>query len=248
MRFNKIKNILKNNNCNFIHLNSTTSTMEDAKQYLEKFDSNVAILAEEQTKGRGRRGNKWISNSGNIYCSVALKNTISLKDFFSFSILTAVSIKITIEQLGVSEVMFKWPNDMLYKNKKFGGIIVEHYKSPSNMKYAIIGIGINFSSAPFVNNYQTTYIESFINIDNRNVFLDSFFNNFFFYWHNYITQKKNIFLKFQSSLLFLNEKIKIYFNDRESIEGIFKGINNDGSLILNNNDKLISIYSGTISK
>jgi len=248
MRFNKIKNILKNNNCNFIHLNSTTSTMEDAKQYLEKFDSNVTILAEEQTKGRGRRGNKWISNSGNIYCSVALKNTISLKDFFSFSILTAVSIKITIEQLGVSEVMFKWPNDMLYKNKKFGGIIVEYYKSPSNMKYAIIGIGINFSSAPFINNYQTTYIENFINIDNRNVFLDSFFNNFFFYWHNYIAQKKNIFSKFQSSLLFLNEKIKIYFNDRESIEGIFKGINNDGSLILNNNDKLISIYSGSISK
>ena len=116
------------------------------------------------------------------------------------------------------------------------------------MKYAIIGIGINFSSAPLVNNYQTTYIERFINIDNKFIFLDGFFNNFFFYWHNYIAQKKNIFSKFQGSLLFLDEKIKIYINDSKSIEGIFKGINSDGSLILNNNDKLISIYSGSISK
>ena len=48
MNHSKIKNILQSNSCNYIHLNSTTSTMVDAKKYLEKFQSNLVVLADEQ--------------------------------------------------------------------------------------------------------------------------------------------------------------------------------------------------------
>ena len=47
MGFSNIENILKNNNCNFIHFNSTTSTMEEAKQHLEKFQTDVVVIADE---------------------------------------------------------------------------------------------------------------------------------------------------------------------------------------------------------
>ena len=53
MNHSKIENILQSNSCNYIHLNSTTSTMDDAKKYLEKFHSNVFILADEQKNGKG---------------------------------------------------------------------------------------------------------------------------------------------------------------------------------------------------
>ena len=56
--------------------------MDDAKKYLEKFHSNVVILADEQKNGKGRRGNIWISPPGNIYCSIALKNTIPINEYF----------------------------------------------------------------------------------------------------------------------------------------------------------------------
>ena len=148
MDFNKIKNILKNNNYEFIHFNTTTSTMYEAKLHLEKFQSNVVVIADEQTRGRGRRGNKWISPAGNIYCSIALNNKIPVKEYFLFSVLTAISIKLTLENLGVNKVNFKWPNDIFFENKKFGGIILESYKSAKNNKYVIIGIGINFLSSP----------------------------------------------------------------------------------------------------
>jgi len=246
MSFNKIENILKKNNCNFIHFNSTNSTMEEAKQYLEKFQSDVVVIADEQTRGRGRRGNKWISPAGNIYCSIALNNKIPVKEYFLFSVLTAISIKLTLENLGVNKVNFKWPNDIFFENKKFGGIILETYKSAKNNKYVIIGIGINFLSSPSIENYKTTYMKKFLNIKNKLIFLDNFFDNFFFYWHNYIEQKNNIFLKFKDSLFLLNEKIEIYINNNQSIKGVFKGINNDGSLILYKDDKLLSIYSGII--
>ena len=107
MSHNKIEKILSNNNCNYIHLNSTTSTMEDAKKHLEKFHSNVVILADEQKKGKGRRGNVWISPPGNIYCSIALNNTMPINEYYLFSMLTSVSVKFTLENLGVNEIKFK---------------------------------------------------------------------------------------------------------------------------------------------
>ena len=117
MLFNKIEKTLKNYNCNFTHFNSTTSTMEEARRYLKKFNSDVVVIADEQTRGRGRRGNQWISPYGNIYCSIALRNTIPIKEYFLFSVLTAVSIKFALENLGVNRVNFKWPNDIFLKIK-----------------------------------------------------------------------------------------------------------------------------------
>ena len=116
MNFSNIENILINNNFKFIHLKSTKSTMQDSKIYLNKYKSNLFILADEQTEGKGQRGNKWESPYGNIYCSIVINNSLDLDKYFLFSMLTAVSIKICLSRLGVSEIKFKWPNDILYKN------------------------------------------------------------------------------------------------------------------------------------
>ena len=243
MNHSKIENILQNNSCNYIHLNSTTSTMDDAKKYLEKFHSNVVILADEQKNGKGRRGNIWISPPGNIYCSIALNNTIPINEYYLFSMLTAVSVKFTLENFGANEIKFKWPNDIFFQKNKFGGMILETYKSQKNNKYVIIGIGINFVSSPSIADYKTTFIKKFVKINNKLIFLYNFFNNFFFYWHNHIEKKKEIFSIFNSSLMFLNEKIEINTDNNRSIKGIFKGIKHDGSIILDKGDKLVSIYS-----
>jgi len=246
MNFYKIEKILKNNNCNFIHFNSTTSTMEEAKQYLKKFQSDVVVTADEQTNGKGRRGNKWISPPGNIYCSIALNNKVSVKDYFIFNMITLISIKLTLENFGINKINFKWPNDIFFKNKKFGGMILETFNSIKNNNFVIIGIGINYSSSPRIKNYNTTYLQSFIEIKNKFIFLDNFFKNFFFFWNNYIEKWEDIVSKYKKSLMFLNEKIVIDMNNNKNIKGIFKGINYDGSLILYKDDKLISIYSGSI--
>ena len=58
--------------------------------------------------------------------------------------------------------------------------------------------------------------------------------------------KKKLILQFKDSLMFVDEKIKIILNDNVKITGIFKGINNDGSLRLENNNKISSLYNGTI--
>jgi biotin-(acetyl-CoA carboxylase) ligase len=125
-------------------------------------------------------------------------------------------------------------------------MILETYNSKKNNKYVIIGIGINFVSSPSIEDYKTTYIKKFVKINNKLIFLYNFFNNFFFYWHNHNELKKEISSKFCNSLMFLNEKIEINTDNNRSIKGIFKGIKHDGSIILDKDDKLVSIYSGNI--
>jgi len=246
MNHNKIENFLKKNNCSYIHLHSTTSTMVEARKYLEKNNSNIVILADEQLKGKGRRGSIWLSPPGNIYCSIAINNNIPFNEYFLFSMVTAISVKLTLEKLGVGEIKFKWPNDIFYKNNKFGGIILETFNSKINNKYVIIGVGINFDSSPSIEDYKTTYIRKFAKINNKLIFIYNFFNNFFFYWDNRNKKKKEIFSKFHNSLMFLNKKIEINTLNNSIIKGVFKGINNDGSLILDTDNKLVSIHSGSI--
>ena len=203
-------------------------------------------MANEQKNGKGRRGDIWISPPGNIYCSIALNNTIPINEYYLFSMLTSLSVKFTLEDFGENKIKFKWPNDIFYKNSKFGGMILETYNSKKNNKYVIIGIGINFISSPSIEDYQTTYIKKFVKINNKLIFLYDFFNNFFYYWHNHNKLKKEISAKFYNSLMFLNEKIEINTDNNRIIKGIFKGIKHDGSLILDTDGKLVSIYSGNI--
>ena len=86
----------------------------------------------------------------------------------------------------------------------------------------------------------------FVKINNKLIFLYNFLNNFFFYWRNYNERKKEISSIFYNSLMFLNEKIEINTGNNRSIKGIFKGIKYDGSLILDKDNELVSIYSGNI--
>ena len=92
---------------------------------------------------------------------------------------------------------------------------------------------------------QNNTYKKFLKIKDITIFFDSFLNIFFYYWLNYINTKNYIFEIFSNSLLFLNQHIKINAKNK-NLHGIFKGINNDGSLILYENKELINIYSGSI--
>ena len=247
MLINPLHKCLKNNNFEFFCLDSTTSTMDEAKIKINSIENNFIISAKEQTSGRGRRGNKWISFFGNIYCSIALSSYISLNEYFKIGMLTSVAIKDSLEHIGINEILFKWPNDIYCHQKKISGIIMESIINKFDKKYLIIGLGINFFSSPNIKNYKTTHISKYINNIKIEEYLEVFINYFLSYFNEYVLRNNiNFIEKYKKSLMFLNENVKIKVNEKKVINGMFKGINNDGSLILQQGDKEISIYSGQI--
>ena len=247
MSFKKIKKIIKEQKYEFIHKESTRSTMINVKNFLDIKNKNCIVLSDQQTAGKGRRGKSWHSPKGNIYCSMSFNNFLNLKNHFLFSILTAVSIKATLEKFNAKNIRFKWPNDIFFKNKKFSGIILESYKISEDKSYMIVGFGINVESCPKVLEYSTTYIKKFCNVESLTEFLLVFYEILFLNWkllnnNNY----KSLVNIYKKSLMFLAEKITIKLDNNSTISGIFKGVNTDGSLQLENENRISNIYNGTI--
>jgi BirA family transcriptional regulator, biotin operon repressor / biotin---[acetyl-CoA-carboxylase] ligase len=129
-----------------IYLESVDSTQNYLKEALQTKSvyPPVAVLAKEQSQGKGSRGNAWISGYGNLYLSFALEKEMLPKDLKleSLSIYFAYLFKEVLSEYG-SNVWLKWPNDFYIDDKKAGGIITNVVKD-----FLICGLGLNIKSAP----------------------------------------------------------------------------------------------------
>jgi BirA family biotin operon repressor/biotin-[acetyl-CoA-carboxylase] ligase len=130
-------------------LPSTMDTAHDRARNIAPF-SNFVIVAREQNKARGRRGNIWIAPPGNLYCSIVLKPDTDLKDIGQYSFLAATALASIVKPRLQNGYVYKhkWPNDGLINDRKFAGILLESGINDSGENYLVIGIGVNLSSAP----------------------------------------------------------------------------------------------------
>ena len=242
-----LNDCLQKHNFEFFTLNSTTSTMDEAKSRVDSINKNLILLANKQTRGRGRRGNKWVSPSGNIYCSIALTENLPKNDFLKFGMLVSVAVKHSLEHIGLVDIFFKWPNDIYCHNKKISGVMQEVYLNKFEKKTLIIGVGINFSSSPKKITYQTTHINEYVENISREKYFEIFINYFLYYFNEFFFNKDIDFIfEYKKIQMFLNTNIKIKVDENKIIKGQFLGINEDGSLILVKNKQKLSIYSGQI--
>ena len=137
------------------------STNNVALRLINQGNQRGIILTDQQTKGKGQRTNNWISIKGNLFLSVFFE--ISKK--ISLSKITNLNLKI-IKKIICKKintlVLIKKPNDIIINKKKVCGILQETIFK-QNRKYLIVGIGINVSSSPRINNYPTTYLNNYTN-------------------------------------------------------------------------------------
>jgi len=117
---------------------STSSTNEVAAEYAkDKRNDGLVIFAEEQTAGRGRAANKWLSpKAKSILCSIILTDSRLSAELLCLTIAVAVA-----EAIGRA-AKIKWPNDIILDNKKTAGILLESASYNEHTAF-IIGIGIN---------------------------------------------------------------------------------------------------------
>ena len=242
-----INQILQRHNYDFFSINSTTSTMDEAKFKINSTKNNFIILAEKQTKGRGRRGNKWISPPGNIYCSIATHVDVSNSDLLKYIMLVSVAVKRSLEYIGLVDIIFKWPNDIYCNNKKISGVIQETYFNKFKKQISIIGVGINYLSSPINEKYQTTCICEYVKNISREKYFEIFINYLLNSFNEFFLKKDtNFIFEYKKIQMFLNTNIRIKIDENKTINGQFVGINDDGSLMLVRDNQKLSIYSGQI--
>lgn len=126
----------------FDTVGSTNDMMKEKAQ--AGAPEGFTILADTQTRGRGRRGKEWLSLAGKgVYMSVLLRPQWPASEASLISMFSVVAVAQALEKIGVKHVRVKWPNDVLVRNKKIAGILVEPRVSRRIMDFIVIGIGIN---------------------------------------------------------------------------------------------------------
>ena len=116
--------------------------MDDAVRLAEDgAEEGMVVVAEVQTAGRGRFGRTWVSPAGNLWVSVLLRPTVDSLRWLS--VLAGVASARAIAATTGLDVTLKWPNDVRIEGRKVGGVLVESLLSGSDVRHAVIGIGIN---------------------------------------------------------------------------------------------------------
>ena len=100
--------------------------------------------AEQQTKGKGRRGREWFSPYGrNLYFSVTWEFAGGAASLEGLSLAVGVVVADVLSEFGAQDVQLKWPNDILYQGKKLAGILLEMTGDAAGPCQVVIGIGLN---------------------------------------------------------------------------------------------------------
>ncbi|GAB5364197.1 hypothetical protein AAMO2058_000948600 [Amorphochlora amoebiformis] len=138
------------------HLRKTTSTMDDAAQLLESLTPQDAhgytVIADVQTKARGRKGRKWHASSiDNLYASFLwvpsqVNNPPSSRELphhlVQLNVAVCLAVALALEREGAPNVGVKWPNDVWIDGKKAAGVLVD-YHGKVGSSGAVVGVGIN---------------------------------------------------------------------------------------------------------
>lgn len=113
--------------------------------------NGTLIISEEQTSGRGRGKNTWTSNKGGLWFTLILKISKKVNNEIKnnvnlINLIMATSIYETLEKETTQKFKIKWPNDILYEDKKICGILSERNPINENESFINIGVGININN------------------------------------------------------------------------------------------------------
>jgi BirA family biotin operon repressor/biotin-[acetyl-CoA-carboxylase] ligase len=127
---------------------STNQYMQDCI-LKERLPEGSVVVADYQTEGRGQAGNVWESAAGfNLTCSFVFYPELAVNRQFIFSQLAALAVKATLDDY-TAGISLKWPNDIYWRDKKMGGILIENNLLGDRIQSLVIGIGLNINQTRF---------------------------------------------------------------------------------------------------
>lgn len=211
-----------NKNWTILKFNEVTSTNDVAFDLIKenKAWNHFIILANLQSKGKGRQDRIWQSPQGNLYFSLIVQSEMT-NSISNYSFLTACVLGDVLLSYGI-KVKYKWPNDIILNDKKLSGILLQ-LQNINRVNNLVIGVGVNLVSSP-------EYAISLANYNiNREEFLEKFCEFFLKYEDKY-KQFGFTFIrqKWKENAYKIGESVKL----SNGMEGIFKDIDNDGNLLL----------------
>lgn len=241
-----------------IHLEQCDSTNNYLKNHYDQLKENLPVVVTSalQTGGRGRQQRTWLSPEGKgLYSSFGFylqaRHNLNL-----LPLIAGISVIETVKKVSDTVCGLKWPNDVLYKDKKMAGVLIENVIM-ENRVFSIVGIGINLNHT--TDDFPEKLAEKAVSLkmaagsnhDYEAKEVNPILSTVFFQWleklekdeREVIVQTANRYSDF-----LIDKPISFYQSPDRIVSGIFKGINHDGGLILESREGSNTIYySGEIA-
>ena len=237
------------------HIDSTNTQLLQwaAKQNCHR----IVLVADEQTAGRGQRGRQWHAAPGEaLLCSIAWQfarhaplDGLSL----AVGVMVAHALTEALEKTAAGRLSLKWPNDLLIdETHKLGGILIETVPSASNMRTAVIGIGINLRTphiAPIADALPTMGLDAWTASHNHR---DEVLNRVLaaLEW-GLIEFARGGFVNFKDQwwqrCAYGEKRVTARLPDGEMISGALRSVTERGALVIESERGLHTLVSGEVS-
>jgi BirA family transcriptional regulator, biotin operon repressor / biotin---[acetyl-CoA-carboxylase] ligase len=208
------------------------------------------IVAETQTKGRGRKGRTWSSPQGNLHASLLLIDPAPLRIAPELGFVAGVAAAHAVREIlaGDRRVAIKWPNDILYDGAKLSGILLEGASLPDGRFACVAGIGVNCRIHPEDMPYQATNLAAITGhrVEPARVFAE--LSAAMAYWLD-VWAKGAGFASVRAEWLTLAAGLGtriIVARPSQTVEGVFRTIDATGRLVLEKGSDRLMIEAGDV--
>lgn len=232
-----------------VHIHQViSSTNQVMMSDLDHWAKGECLLAETQTAGRGRRGRQWHSPFGSQYImSMYWRIDQGPAAAMGLSLAIGVAVVKALESMGYQELGLKWPNDVYLKNRKLAGILVEMAAAVGGVCHLVIGTGINLQLPEELIQKMDQpcahLAEQGITVD-KNVFCIQMINTLREHLSAFETNGLSAFLNDWNRLdIFIDKPVKV-IQGEQIIKGIYRGINEQGNMLLQLDDGSMKQFVG----
>ncbi len=233
-------------------LDTVDSTNSEAKRIAmdEHFLQGI-VVANEQTKGKGRLGREWASekNSG-LWMSLLIRPKLKPEAVSSITLVAAAAMTSALEKCTALSIGIKWPNDLIINGKKICGILTEMSAEINQLHYIVLGIGVNLKQMYFPEELldkATSLKKEGYELSNKQL-LEEFMKSFSEYYAQFLTGNMTQIIKFHlTHSVTVGKNVQIV-SPIETRTAYVMDINADGSLLVKNElgeDEVV--FSGEVS-
>jgi BirA family biotin operon repressor/biotin-[acetyl-CoA-carboxylase] ligase len=233
----------------FYYFDRLESTNEIAIRLAQEgHPEGTVVLANEQTKGRGRKGNTWYSPADvNLYFSIILYPHSDQLQYLPFC--AALAVVRALERIELRAEV-KWPNDVLVNGKKISGVLVETAMEQNKLLYAVVGCGINVNDIRLPLELEkaatTVAIEKTAPVSREDLFASILLEFENLYEKIGQVSWKEFCLELEKHSSFLHGCQVRILQDGKVFEGITSGLDSYGGLVVTTSFDRKVFYAGEV--
>ncbi len=224
----------------FIEIGTVDSSNNYAMRQIQAqmAEHGTVYFAHYQTNGKGQRGKIWNAQPGdNIILSCILEpNALSIDNKFVISAFIALACFDFCTMLVKDDMSIKWPNDIYWKDRKAGGILIENVLQGKNWKYTVAGIGLNINQTLFSDELSNPVsIKQITGKEYSPIILAKELCHYLnVRWKMLLNAKQDQLLQEYNSHLYKLSEMNTFKMDQNYFTAKVKGVNQQGELIIDN--------------